>query len=282
MEGRALHIFPCRADKRPTSPHGYKDAVADLAGIARLWSLHPGQIIGVATGVISGIDVLDIDTRRGGDQWFHQHRDHLPITRTHETRNGGLHLIFRHTPGLPNTTDRIAPGVETISDGRHVIWWPSHGYRVLCEGPVAEFPRWLLDEVVTRVIKRSASGPNGARVHPFTSGHLQSTRSVVLRSKYLLQSLERTIEGNRHKMLYWTACRFGNMIGEGKMKVEVAEHLLIEAAKANHVWNDDPGNCLATIRDGLREGKDQWAQSKRVDPAPDFVDGPDFIDEGAG
>jgi hypothetical protein len=213
---------------------------------------------------------LDIDTRRGGDRWFHQHCDRLPITRTHETRNGGWHLIFRHTPGLPSTQDRIASGIETIGDGRHIIWWPAHGYRVLCEGPVAEFPRWLLDEVVTRVIKRSASN-DGARVHPFTSG-LQATGSVVLRSKYLLQRLERTIEGNRHKMLYWTSCRFGNMIGEGKIKTKVAEHLLIEAAKVNGIWNDDPDNCLTTIRDGLREGKDQWVQSKRVDPRP-FVDG---------
>jgi hypothetical protein len=76
-----------------------------------MWREHPGQLIGVATGVISGIDVLDIDSRRGGDKWFHQHRDRLPVTRTHETRNGLCHLIFRHTPGLPNTTDRIAPGV---------------------------------------------------------------------------------------------------------------------------------------------------------------------------
>jgi hypothetical protein len=218
--------------------------------------------------VISGIDVLDIDSRRGGDVWFHQNRDRLPVTRTHETRNGLCHLIFRHTPGLPNTTDQIASGVETISDGRHVIWWPAHGCRVLCEGPVATFPRWLLDELVTRVIKRSASVP-GARVHPFTSG-LEATGSVVLRSKYLLLKLERTAKGNRHKMLYWTACRFGNMVGEGKVKPEIAEHLLIGAAKANHIWNDDPDNCLTTIRDGLREGKNQWVQSKREDPRPLF------------
>jgi hypothetical protein len=212
--------------------------------------------------------VLDIDSRRGGDVWLHQNRDRLPITRTHETRNGLCHLIFRHTPGLPNTTDRIAPGVETISDGRHVIWWPAHGYRVLCEGPVAQFPRWLFDELVTQVIK-GASMSRGARVRPFTSGSgLEATSSVVLRSKYLLIKLERTAKGNRHKMLYWTACRFGNVIGEGKIKIKVAEHLLVEAAKVNGIWNDDPDNCLTTIRDGLRKGREEWvawAQSKRAD-----------------
>jgi hypothetical protein len=228
-------------------------------------------LIGVATGVITGIDVLDIDSRRGGDRWFHQHRDQLPITRTHETRNGLCHLIFRHTPGLPNTTDRIAPGIETISDGRHVIWWPEHGYRVLCDGPVAVFPRWLLDEVVARVIKQSAS--SGAPVRPFMSG-LQATGSVVVRSKYLLLELERCPKGNRHKMLYWTACRFGNMIGEGKFKkAEVAEQLLVEAAKVNGIWNDDPDNCLTTIRDGLREGTEEWIAHQRADPPHFLIDG---------
>jgi hypothetical protein len=73
-------------------------------------------------------------------------------------------------------------------------------------------------------------------------------------------------------MLYWTACRFGNMIGEGKIKTEIAEHLLIEGAKVNGIWKDDPNNCLTTIRDGLLEGMDQWVQAKdrRVDRAPLF------------
>lgn len=60
------------------------------------------------------------------------------------------------------------------------------------------------------------------------------------------------------------------MIGEGKIKIEVAEVLLIGAAKVNRVWHDDPDNCLTTIRDGLREGADQWVQlgGKRVDSPP--------------
>jgi hypothetical protein len=48
LEGRVLstssHAEPINA---PTSPHGYKDAVADAASIERLWRAHPGPLIGV-------------------------------------------------------------------------------------------------------------------------------------------------------------------------------------------------------------------------------------------
>ena len=264
LEGRALYIFPCRADKRPTSPHGYKDAVADPAGVERLWRAHPGPLIGVATGVISGIDVLDIDSRRAGDVWFHQHRDRLPITRTQETRNGGLHLIFRHTPGLPSTQDRIAPGVETISDGHHVIWWPCHGYRVLVEGPVAEFPRWLLDELVTRVIKKSALVPPrgaGPLVVGVGTNHLPRDlyfrilqlvprRHDQRRVRGILSVVVHAVEGTRNTRLNWAAYSMRELIDAGVITRPNAESLLLEAAEG-YAASDGVSAALATVRSGL-------------------------------
>jgi hypothetical protein len=278
LEGRALHIFPCRADKEPACEHGFNDAVADQAGIDRLWSgvwsrHRSTTLIGVATGVISGIAVIDIDPRRGGDKWFFENRDRLPKTRTHESQSGGQHLIYRHILGMRCSKDKIASGVEIKADGGYVIWWCEHGCRVLCEGPVAEFPRWLFDEMVTEIIRRSASnGGVGAR-----PSMAQATGSVTLRSKYLLDGLERALIGNRHDMVYWTSCRFGNMIGEGKMKTEVAECLLVGVAKTNGIWKANPGKCLATIRDGLREGMEEWLRHKRAGPAP--FDLQSFLDE---
>jgi hypothetical protein len=143
LEGRAVHCFPCGSNKKPTTPHGFKDAVSDAPSIARLWSHYPGQLVGVPTGVISGIDVIDIDPRNGGDQWFFENRDKLPKTRTHETQRFGQHLVYRHMAGVRCSTNKIAPGVDVKGDGGFVIWWPQHGCRVLCEGPVADFPSWL-------------------------------------------------------------------------------------------------------------------------------------------
>jgi bifunctional DNA primase/polymerase-like protein len=267
LEGRPLHIFPCGWNKRPCTPNGFKDAVSDAASIEKLWARYPGPLVGVATGAVSGITPLDIDPRNGGHEWLHANRDRLPVTRAHRTPGGGSHLIYRYCSGLRNID--IAPGVQIKTTGGYVIWWPvsPHKWPVLVLGPVAQFPSWIvpIDCAVT----------TEGEVHPFTSksgsNYLQATGSAFLRSKYLIQDLERCPSGNRHKLLYWTACRFGNMIGEGKIKTEVAEVLLIGAAKSNGLWKDDPENCLKTIQDGLRDGRDQWAQlrGRRADsPQP--------------
>src|SRR5262245_20736881 len=96
LEGRALHIFPCGLDKRPTIRDWYNCAVSDQASITALWLRRPGLLVGVPTGVVNGIDVIDIDPRNGGDTWLREHEQRLPVTRTHKTRSGGLHLIYRH------------------------------------------------------------------------------------------------------------------------------------------------------------------------------------------
>jgi putative DNA primase/helicase len=70
LEGRPLFIFPCRGDnKKPTCPHGFYDAVTDFAGMARLWSDYYGALIGVPTGAINDLCVVDVDPRNGGDKW---------------------------------------------------------------------------------------------------------------------------------------------------------------------------------------------------------------------
>jgi hypothetical protein len=140
LEDRPLPSFFCR-NKKPTGPHGFLDATTDPIAFAALPS---GPQVGVATGAVSGIDVLDIDPRKGGDRWFHENRAQLPLTRVHETPSGGLHLIFRHSPGLRCSNSKIARGIDIKADGGYVIWWPACCCRVLVEGPIAELPQLLL------------------------------------------------------------------------------------------------------------------------------------------
>lgn len=278
MEGRALHIFPCRADKTPACEHGFEDATADQAGIDRLWSgvwpRNRPALVGVPTGVISGIAVIDIDPRRGGDKWFFENRDRLPKTRTHETAGGGQHLIYRHLLGMRCSKDRIAPGVEVKADGGYVIWWPSHGCRILCERPVAEFPRWLAEELVTRVIQEAASTRNekwgdatliaGAKPLP-RDLYSQVIKLVPLSTSMSRRDQRRVCswlsevvhagKGFRNDWLFWAACRFGEFIAEGRLRREVAEQLLLAAASDLVEDKDDgPHSVMATIRSGLRTG----------------------------
>jgi hypothetical protein len=266
LDGRPLAIFPCAWNKRPCTPNSFKGAVSEAASIEKLWARYPGPLTGVATGVVSGIDVIDIDPRNGGHEWLKANSDRLPVTRTHRTPGGGSHLIYRHCPGLCNID--IAAGVQIKTTGGYVVWWPAspHQWPVLVEGPVAQFPSWIEATAWTNGDAEMGWG----EIHPFIPGsnYLQATGNVILRSKQLIHDLERCPQGNRHKLVFWTACRFGNMVAEGKIKTEVAERLLVGAAKMNGVWKDDPENCLTTIRDGLRRGGDQWTAYRRVDRAP--------------
>src|SRR6516164_2566451 len=112
-----LLCFPCNADKRPLTPHGFKDARrnADTSG----WPL-----VGIPTGAVNGLDVVDIDP--DGLRWYRLEFDALPQTRAHFTRRG-LHLWFKHVEGMGCSTGRIAPGVDVKGDGGYVIDWSREG-----------------------------------------------------------------------------------------------------------------------------------------------------------
>jgi hypothetical protein len=271
LEGRALHIFPCRADKKPACEHGFDDAVADQAGIDRLWSAvwprNRPALVGVATGVISGISVIDIDSRRGGDRWFFENRDRLPKTRTHESQSGDQHLIYRNLPGLRSSKDLIAPGVEIKADGTYVIWWAAHGCRVLCEGPVAEFPRWLFDELATRIIERNARRGDATGATPLAKPkplprdfYFQVLKLLPLSPAITRQTQRRVCgwlsgvvhatEGSRNDWVFWAACRLGEL---GAVPPEIAEALLFAAAN-DLVQSDGEWSVRATIASGLRTG----------------------------
>src|SRR5262249_4182747 len=60
---QGLHCFFCAEDKRPTSPHGFKDATANPGQLRALSIAHPGSLIGVCTGQASDLFVLDIDKK---------------------------------------------------------------------------------------------------------------------------------------------------------------------------------------------------------------------------
>src|SRR5215813_1216429 len=68
--------FPCAADKRPLTPHGFYDARANVDD--NNWPL-----VGVPTGEVNGVDVVDIDPQ--GMSWYDLNFDALPATRAHST-----------------------------------------------------------------------------------------------------------------------------------------------------------------------------------------------------
>ena len=142
--------------------HAYLDATRNPVELDNLAARFRGaKLVAVATGAISGIDILDIDPRNGGDRWLFEHRDRLVRTRIHETRGTGWHFIFKHSLDLHNS-NKLAPGVEFLSTGRWAVWWPEHAGRVLCEGPIAPLPGWLHEKLAnTKRTQQGMASSNG-------------------------------------------------------------------------------------------------------------------------
>jgi bifunctional DNA primase/polymerase-like protein len=210
-----LPCFPCTPSKRPACTHGFHDAETDPTALRALWGRFPGELIGVSTGESSGIDVLDVDPKHEEAlQWCKANQERLPKTRVHKTRSGGVHLLFRHALGLRCSAGRIAPGIDVRANGGYIIWWPAEGLPVLRPVPLADWPQWLLDELMS-----SLQPPPAPR--------------VVVPDTHALAKLVRLIanacEGERNSLTFWAACRAGEMVASGLLDADSAVAMIAEA-----------------------------------------------------
>jgi hypothetical protein len=225
-----LPVFPCTSRKQPRCEGGYKAATTEPEAIAELWAACPGPLVAVATGAVSGLDALDIDVRNGGEVWLHEHQDDLPRTRTHETASGGTHLLFDHAPELGCSLSRVARGVDVKADGGYLIWYPAVDpahwpglagaprlLQVQHAGRLAAWPEWLLTE----------AKPKARPVRIVPAGGVVPSESRI---GGLLRRVASAQTGERNAVLFWAACRFGEMCRTGLISEARAQSLLVEAA----------------------------------------------------
>jgi hypothetical protein len=268
LEGRALPIFFVTPEKRPfAGSHGYLDATADPDEIEKLALRFRGaKLIAVATGAISGIDVLDIDPRHGGDRWFFEHRDQLPKTRVYETRGGGWHFIFKHSPALRSSVNRLAHGVEFLSTGRFAVRWSAHSCRVLCEGPVATLPAWLRESLRDDGAQKERMGTtlksaNGSDVVPISFLEAPTDHQINYAKKALgnaFLELRACPAGCRNAKLNALAYSMGRLIARGWISRSRVETMLLKGAEQCGLLTEDGlQQCRNTIDSGVRAGMTQ-------------------------
>lgn len=138
-------------------PNGLRDASSDLKTVESWFHQSPLNL-GIATGAVSGIVVLDVDPRHDGDETLAGlEREHGPLPDTWRflTGGGGEHVLFRH-PGatMPNSAGRIGAGIDVRGDGGYIVAPPSQHisgrpYAISVDHhpddvPLADVPAWLL------------------------------------------------------------------------------------------------------------------------------------------
>ena len=94
---RGWPVLPLRG-KIPRTLHGFKDATTAEDVIRQWWTQWPDANVGICTGKLSGLVVVDIDWRNGGDLSREQ-LDDWPNTPEVLTGGGG-HAYFRYPAGV--------------------------------------------------------------------------------------------------------------------------------------------------------------------------------------
>jgi Bifunctional DNA primase/polymerase, N-terminal len=218
LAASGIPVFPCAANKCPTTPSGFKDASTEPDEIRRLWRVYPG-LVGVPTGKGSGFDALDLDIKhQEARDWWRDNRHRLPQTRIHRTRSGGLHPLFAHNDVVRCSASKIARGVDTRADGGYIIWWPAAGLPVLSEAAPAPWPDWLLEEF--RPKPRLAASTRVEAAFTYSNAWLRG----------LVRLVARATEGQRNQILFWAACRAGEAVRDGKADEPFIIDVLTEAA----------------------------------------------------
>jgi hypothetical protein len=94
-----LPVFPCGGNKRPViaegdGGHGCLDATTDAQAIRALFAKagKAAKLVGVPTGPRSGVDVMDIDPRHGGDAWEPENLASVLGTRRRASRTVSPHI----------------------------------------------------------------------------------------------------------------------------------------------------------------------------------------------
>ncbi len=247
-------VFPLHGKLPYAGTHGSKDATTDQEYLHALWTLRPSANIGLATGEVSGVIVLDIDPRNGGYfslKELQQRYGDLPQTRTSRTAHGGLHKFFAYPQDgniYPNTV-RLAtlPGLDIRGEGGYVVLPPSTLYNRLRykwaepEHNIAPVPDWLLNLLPRQEPRQQALAQD--RRFADSPGE-----------KWLRDALLKATEGNRNTVGFSLACQLRD---DGVSQTQAQSIILAHADRVA------PGTTPYTRREALASLRSAYSRPPR-------------------
>ncbi|MEJ1408628.1 MAG: phage/plasmid primase, P4 family [Candidatus Sedimenticola sp. (ex Thyasira tokunagai)] len=201
--------------KIPTAgSSGYKDASTSESKIKEWWDENPTANIGIATGDVSGLVVIDVDVKNGidGNVSYSELNDkyNIPDTRIAKTPSGGKHYYFFLPEGnmLRNRTGAL-PGIDVRGTGGYIVAPPSKNadgkYEWIDESvDIADMP----DDLIEYFNQKDGVDKD------------HDTHSID-------NPLDGVPEGQRNDALFRYACRLRSK----SLSKEEARKLVIKAAK---------------------------------------------------
>lgn len=254
--------------KHPRPKNGYKSATTDETQISEWWQRWPDANIGISCAD-SGIIVIDIDPRNGGNEtWQRIEGDHFlsktPVARTGGHKDG-RHIYMTYKDDLPA---KLGPGVDVKKNG-YVIAPPSkHASGRLYE--------WITPPNGVKPIEPpSWMRPVGGITVEQTDSLLKACTTI--RDRWL-SNVEAAREGERNNTLNKASWVIGGLLHLGKLDESECSDLLMQAAIGAGLSETESER---TIRSGLRGGQDRPLSLDEADGLPATFHPPAVDDDKA-
>lgn len=178
-----IKVFPVkRQDKKPLCASGFKSASMDMAQLQEWNKKFTDCNIGIPTGDINGIFVVDVDGEQGFKSLTQIEQLHSKLIAPTVITGKGKHLYFKMPTNtkIKSSVSKIANHIDIRADGGYVVAPPSihtNGKQYIWENfaPSHKFPdapQWLLDIIlnaenenssIEELLEEIANAPEGTR-----------------------------------------------------------------------------------------------------------------------
>jgi hypothetical protein len=215
--------------KHPRTPHGLKDATVDPELIRKWWSMWPDANVAIATGIESGIFVVDVDPKNDGEIGFDllvgdKEWKQTPLVLT---GGGGKHYYFKYPEGEKEIRNRtgLRQGVDIRGEGGYVLAPPSdHIAGASYTWEASSSPRSLAPPIASGWLLKELLSP---------SAYSGSTNSGRVVPEDVLSGVE---EGTRDVTLFRYAC---SLRDKGMGKTEAIELIKIAASRCDPPYPEE-------------------------------------------
>ena len=190
---RGLAVFPCQPrGKAPACDAGLHAATTDPERINRWWRAFPDLNIGIATGAVSRVFVLDVDGDDGEASLRKLEGEHSTLPSTVEVITGkGRHCYFRTGKRkVGNSASQLGAGLDIRGDGGYVIAPPSihpggrsYAWSVDAASDFAAAPDWLVTKIEAAKANSKVGKPlehwHSVLTEPIRNGERNTTLASI-------------------------------------------------------------------------------------------------------
>ena len=258
-------IFPCinkgKDKKKPLIKDWPNVATNDLKQINEWWTKWPNAAIGLPTGAINNIWVVDCDIKNDGNGI----EEFLKICKENDynpndtliivTPTEGLHYYYRYEVGklIKTSVKEIGIDIDVRGDGGYIIGAKSlidgKAYRRLNENDIQKAPSWLTElcrkkELKPKIESNSVKYNFEGNIDPRFREKFEEAINAVRGSQ----------DGSRNDTLNKSAFLCGQLVGAELLNESFARDEL-EEASMHLAYTDGLNSVQATIKSGLEKGK---------------------------